>query len=94
MLRRAAALARRAAAAPRPYCAAADAAGADAAASAPESLRPQRPSPPLPPRGPVPPSECGFPHIMDLTGNGPDPAYFRNAHLSGTGGGGANPARL
>jgi len=87
MLRRAAAaLARRSAAASRPLSATADAVGVDAAASVPESLQPQRPSPPSPPRGPVPPSESGFPYITDLTGTGPDPSYFRNAHLSGAAG--------
>jgi hypothetical protein len=32
---------------------------------------------------PVTPAEAGFPYLIDLTGRGADPAYFRNAHLSG-----------
>jgi hypothetical protein len=53
-----------------------------AAAAAAEEEAYVEPTGPVGP--PVTPEEAGFPYLLDLTGRGADPAYFRNAHLSGT----------
>ena len=52
----------------------------DAAPPASAPAAPQVPEGPPPP--PVRPADTGMRFIMDLTGRGADPEYFRNAHLS------------
>jgi hypothetical protein len=63
-----------------------EAASSDGGAAAPAAAAAEEeayvePSGPVGP--PVTPEEAGFPYLLDLTGRGADPAYFRNAHLSG-----------